>query len=135
MSRQDKYPDTKYFHFYNANPKNRITGDCAIRALCTGLDVPYNDVVMDLAKMQCETGYAADQLIERYLKSKGHDKFKEPRTVNNKKISVAEFCEINGAQRVIAIAGSHHIIAIINNIVYDIWDSSKSTMHTYWIVG
>ena len=34
MRRQDKYPDTEVFHYFNANPKNRITTDCVVRAIC-----------------------------------------------------------------------------------------------------
>lgn len=39
MKRQEKYPETRTFHFHNANPKNRITGDCVTRALCTALEI------------------------------------------------------------------------------------------------
>ena len=28
-----KRKDTKYMHFYNANPENNKTGDCVIRAI------------------------------------------------------------------------------------------------------
>ena len=37
MKREDKFKDTATFHYYNANPKNRITGDCAFRAISTAL--------------------------------------------------------------------------------------------------
>lgn len=30
MTRQEKYPNTDTFTYYNANPKNRITGDCML---------------------------------------------------------------------------------------------------------
>ena len=70
MKRQEKYPDTSTFHYYNANPHNRITGDCWARAICNALEIPYNQVVMEMAEFQCKTGYSAEQLIDRYLKSK-----------------------------------------------------------------
>ena len=57
MRREDKYPDTSTFKYYNANPKNRITTDCVVRAICTALMIPYNQVVMEMAKLQCDTGY------------------------------------------------------------------------------
>ena len=47
-SRQEKYPDTNVFHYYNRNPRNRMTPDCVVRAVSTGLDLPYNQVVMTL---------------------------------------------------------------------------------------
>lgn len=49
MTRQQKYPDTNTFHFHNANPKGRITTDCVIRAICVATELPYNQVVMELA--------------------------------------------------------------------------------------
>lgn len=52
MTRQEKYPDTDVFHYYNANPKNRITGDCLYRAIATACEKPYNEVVQDFATMQ-----------------------------------------------------------------------------------
>ena len=72
MRRQDKFPETEFFHYFNANPKNRITGDCRIRAISVACEVPYNQVVMDLARVHCETGYdqCAHQgisiLLEKY---------------------------------------------------------------------
>lgn len=42
MKRQDKFPDTTTFHYHNANPHNRITGDCVTRAETVVLEIPYN---------------------------------------------------------------------------------------------
>ena len=51
--------------------KNRITGDCIYRALCAAMNIPYNQVVMDLAELQCKTGYADEKLYGRYLELNG----------------------------------------------------------------
>lgn len=59
MKRQEKYPETSTFHYYNANPKNRITTDCVIRAITTALEQDYNKTVMEMAEMQCKTGIAS----------------------------------------------------------------------------
>lgn len=73
MKRQEKYKDTTTFHFHNQNPKNRLTTDCVIMAISTTTGIPYNDVVMDLARLQCETGLddGEARLYEAYLESKG----------------------------------------------------------------
>ena len=73
MTRQERYPETSTFHYYNANPKNRITTDCVIRAICTAHDQDYNHTVMELAEMQCKTGYDSGdaKLYDKYLQSKG----------------------------------------------------------------
>ena len=87
MKRTEKWPETKTFHYYNANPKNRITGDCRIRAISVAFEVPYNQVVMDLAVIQCETGYdqCTNQGIDILLKKYGWVKHPMPRKFDNKK--------------------------------------------------
>ena len=42
--------DTEYFHYNNANPKNKHTGDCVIRAISLALDKRYKDVLMEMAE-------------------------------------------------------------------------------------
>lgn len=145
-SRTEIYPDTKYFHYYNANPKNRVTGDCTFRAVATALKMKWEDVVMDMAKFSIETGYAINDKkgIERYLASKGWTKCKQPRKWDNTKYTGKEFCyeimnpvgdiQIDGDfRRVIADIGGHHIVAIIEGKVNDIWDSTDGCVGNYWV--
>lgn len=135
MKRQDKYPDTKWFHYFNANPKNRMTTDCVYRAICTGLNIPYNTVVREMAEMQCETGYdnGDNKLIDRYLKSKGWVKCNQPRKSDNTKFTGKDFCKYTREKRVVANIGGHHIVAIIDNKINDIWDSSDGCIGNYWV--
>lgn len=143
--RKQKYPDTKVFHYFNANPKNRITTDCVVRAICTGTGIPYNQVVLEMAEMQCKTGYddGSNQLIEKYLASKGWKKHKQPRKYDNTKYTGAEFCkellrydsEIDSGEdmhHIIANIGGHHIVAIISGMIYDIWNSSSGCIGNYF---
>ena len=145
MKRQDKYPETSTFHYYNANPKNRITGDCWARAICTALEIPYEQVVMEMAEMQCETGYDSSSLIDRYLKSKGWKKQQQPRKDDNTKYTGEEFCqqfqyvpwlftgkENNYKARIVANIGTHHVVAIVEGKVWDIWDSTDGCIGNYW---
>lgn len=150
MTRQQKYPETRTFHYYNANPKNRITGDCRIRAIATACEVPYNQVVMDLAKIQCETGYdqCCNQGLDILLKQYGWVKQRQPRKSDNTKYTGYEFCEqlqddpwvFTGKEydynaRIVANIGGHHIVAIVGGKVYDIWDSTDGCIGNYWIKG
>jgi hypothetical protein len=146
MKRQEKYPETRTFHFYNANPKNRITGDCVTRALCTALDIPYNRCVMEQAEVQCKTGYdnATAQGIDYYLKEQGWVKMPQPRKADGTKYTGKEWCEqlqedivwaMNGEllTRIVANIGGHHTVAIIDGKVYDHWDSTDGCIGNYWI--
>lgn len=139
MTRQQKYPETRTFHYYNANPKNRITGDCRIRAIATACEVPYNQVVMDLAKIQCETGYdqCCNQGLDILLKQYGWVKQRQPRKTDNTKYTGSEFCErlADRKERYVANIGGHHIVAIVNAKVYDIWDSTDGCIGNYWTKG
>ena len=133
MTRTEKYPETSTFHYYNANPKGRITGDCYVRAISTATEIPYNTVVMEMAELQCKTGYDASELIDRYLKSKGWIKHAQPRKPDNTKYTGKEFCErARDYENYIANIGSHHIVAIVNGKVNDIWDSTNGCIGNYW---
>ena len=43
--------DTKWFKFHNANPKNRRSGDCVIRAISTATGKSWEEVLTDLCKL------------------------------------------------------------------------------------
>lgn len=145
MRRQEKYPDTKTFHFFNANPKGRYTTDCVIRAISTAADIPYKTVVMEMAEMQCETGYdmSENKLIDMYLSSKGYVKYKQPRKWDGRKYTGAEFCSVirhkefvDGivlANKIIANIGGHHICAIMDGKVWDTWNSTGGCIGNYWV--
>ena len=151
MKRTDKYPETSTFMYYNANPKNRITGDCWLRAICSGLEEDYNEVLKEMVQVQIETGYelSCDKAVDKYLASKGWIKHKQPRKDDNTKYTGSEWCEhlsINDKKgkigNIICNIGGHHMAVIkptnhgdgINcrYKVLDIWNSSYKCIGNYW---
>ena len=144
MKRTEKYQDTDVFHYWNANPKNRITGDCTFRAISSALGKTWEPTVMEMAELSCRTGYAINDNkgIERYLKEQGWEKHPQPRKPNGRKYTGREFCEdiqdIRSQnhkychQRLIAKIGGHHIVAIGYGRIYDIWDCSEKCIGNYW---
>ena len=135
MKRQDKYPETKTFHYYNANPKNKITADCVIRALCTAMQEPYDKVYTELFEFSRKCGYMLNekQCYDKYLQSKGWVKHKQPKKADNTKYTGKEFCmKARPYENYIAKIGSHHIVAIVNGKVNDIWDSTDGCIGNYW---
>ena len=138
MKREEKYRDHKYFHYYNANNHNHKVGDCVVRAIATATQQSWEKVYDGLYKIGRHYGYMPndDQCIKKYLTGLGWEKMKEPRDVNNKKIDVIRFIDYywpEDHRSVIANVGSHHMVAINEGVVHDIWDSSRQTMHSYWI--
>jgi hypothetical protein len=145
MTRQSKYPETSTFHYYNANPKDRITTDCLIRAISTATEIPYNQVVMELAELQCKTGYdfGDKKTYDKYLESKGWHKCRQPRKRDNTKYTGEEWCRLlqrgkdlpfsSDYPRMVAIIGTHHIVAIVDGKVWDTWDSTDGCIGNYWV--
>lgn len=151
MNRRQKYPNTKTFRFFNANPKDRFTGDCVIRAISTATKMNYNDVVMGLAETMCETGYdmQSPEGFDRYLARLGWIKQKQPRKANGTKYTGEEFCKylnknLDGwyGEGIIANIGGHHTVAIMptdnldkqeNWKVFDTWNSTDGSIGNYWV--
>ena len=144
MTRQQKYPETKTFHYFNANPRNRVTGDCRIRGLAAATGLDYNIIVMALAVIQIETGYdqTANQGISILMERLGWVKHPQPRKPNGRKYTGAEFCKViqsgkakDGiviSDRIFCNIGGHHEVAIIDGKVWDIWDSTEGCIGNYW---
>lgn len=143
MTRQEKYPETSTFHYFNANPKGKTTTDCVVRAISTATELPYNQVVMELAEMQCKTGYddGDKKLYDKYLQSKGFVKYNQPRKDDNTKYTGKEWCREVQTHRhwyspyMVANIGGHHVVAIMFGQVYDIWDSTDGCIGNYWMKG
>lgn len=137
MTREKKYPDTATFHFHNQNPKNRITGDCVFRAISLATNKPYNECVMEMAKVMCKTGYALNDKKgeDAYLKSIGWIKMPQPKKADGTKYTGKEFCELLARKGVnyIAHIGGHHMICIKDQKVWDIWNSTSGKIGNYWI--
>lgn len=154
MKREQKYNDTRYFHYRNVNPKNRITGDCVFRAFTLAMNQCYNETVMEMAELMCKTGFAMNDKKgeEKYLKEKGWVKMPQPRKYDGTKYTGKEFCRViqnwiwdedrignewgDGiviSPSIIAGIGSHHVVAIMDGVINDIWDCSERTIGNYWI--
>ena len=146
-TREQKYPETGSFRYYNANPKNRITGDCVFRAFTLGLEQDYNTTVMEMAELMCKTGYAMNDSKgeSKYLELKGWTKHKQPKKADGTKYTGREFCALLNndismvGKRVIAHIGGHHMVCIKEADdrhgffkVHDIWNSTGGCIGNYW---
>lgn len=135
MKREEKYPDTRSFHYYNANPKGRTGGDCVVRALCTAMNQPWDVTVRELTELGIELGYVLNDkhTYEKYLTRKGWTKHKQPKKSDNTKYTGKEFTRIIDKKvNYIARIGGHHIVAIMNGRVNDIWNSTDGCIGNYW---
>ena len=141
-----KYPDTKSFHFYNANPKGKKTCDCSIRAVSTALGLSYEETAREMLEYTFKTGLMINdpKHIDKFLCSKGWVKCNQPRKSDNTRYTGIEFCEnaMNygiakfnyDVTRVIANMGTQHIVAIMDGKIYDTWDSSWCRVGCLWVL-
>lgn len=125
--------NTESFTYYNANPKNKHTTDCVIRAICTALDQSYAETLIELADMQLKTGYDFTDAkgFGKYLELKGWIKNKQPRKANNTKYTGKEFVKMFKGICVANIGGNH-TVCIKDGRVFDIWDSTDGCIGNYW---
>ena len=138
--RRERYPDSSVFHYKNENPYGKITGDCVIRALSTVLNQTWFTTYSELADMGKKSGYSmgSTTLMNKYLKFKGFYKHKQPRNLDNTKLTGEEFCtilqegDIAPYVNVIANIGAGHVTAIINGRINDTWDCSENCIGSYW---
>lgn len=143
--RMDKYPDTKSFHFHNANPKGKMTCDCSIRAVSTAMRMTYEDTAREMLEYTFSTGLMINdpKHIEKFLQHKGWIKCKQPKKKDNTKYTGKEFCEkaMNygllstnyDTTSIVANVGTHHIVAIMDGRIYDTWNSSGGKVGNLWV--
>lgn len=145
MTRQEKYPETLTFCYYNANPKNRITNDCIFRAISLATERSWEEIVKMYYELVIETGYDGDKAVDKLMNKLGWVKNKQPRKADNTKYTGSEFCKLLNkdmnmtGKRIVANIGGHHMVCIkesrdIHSLfkVHDIWDSTEGCIGNYW---
>ena len=128
--------DTATFKYYNANPRNKHTTDCVVRAICAALDQSYEQTVRGLTELWIKTGYEMGEAkcFGKYLELKGWVKNKQPRKFDNTKFTGKEFVKIFKGVCV-ANLGGNHTVCIKDGKVLDIWDSTDGCIGNYWTKG
>ena len=127
--------ETPYYHFYNANPKDRRTGDCLIRALAVALGKSWDDVVDDLVAIAHKTKYTIGEQrnYEQYLKSNDYTIEKQPKHEDNTKLTGEELCRLldyrHMTKPVLANIGADHIVVFAKidgrYKIHDIWNCQR----------
>lgn len=126
-------PDTDTFHFYNANPKNRRTTDCVVRAIATATGQTWDETLVGLT----ETALEHKQMVSdpacygKYLESMGWTKNKQPRKPDGKKYTGKEFVKLFRGTAVANIGGGH-VACIKDGKVWDTWNSTGGSIGNYW---
>lgn len=131
-----KQKDTKYVHFYNANPKSKKTGDCVIRAISTAIDKSWDEVLDDLTEIAHEIKSIPNDrdCYEVYLEKVGFTKCKQMRKKDNTKYIGYEFIDnFKKNDIILCHIGTHHLTVIKNKKIWDTWDCGYGCVGVYWI--
>lgn len=127
--------DTKYFHYYNANPKGIRAGDCAIRALSLALNQTWEDTLQGLTEvaLKCKRNPTELATIAKYLNQKGWRKELQPKHLDGTKYTGKQFIDarLKGSVIICKIR-PHHISVIYGGRFYDTWDPSDYVVGNYW---
>lgn len=127
--------DTKYFHYYNANPKGIRAGDCAIRALSLALNQTWEDTLQGLTEvaLKCKRSPTDLATIAKYLNQKGWRKELQPKHLDGTKYTGKQFIDarLKGSVIICKIC-PHHISVIYGGRFYDTWDPSDYVVGNYW---
>ena len=120
-----------YIHV-NPNPKNKNTGDCAIRAIAIIMDMSWDEAYIEL----CTEGlYMSDlpnanSVWSAYLMRHGFKRDVIPNTCPDC-YTIADFCRDHPTGEYVVCTGSH-VVAVIDGSVYDAWDSSNEVPAYYF---
>lgn len=141
--------DTNFFHYYNANPKNRRVGDCVVRAISTVLDQSWEQTYRDLFEIGMKKGMPPeeDSVVDAYLKSKGAIRVAQPRKCDGTKMTGEEVCfliqsglfvsnegiNLNNCSFYMTI-GTHHASCIKLGRINDIWNCSSNKVGKLYAV-
>lgn len=138
-----KVPDSsRYFQYFNANPKNNRTSDCVIRAIACVTDQSWETVFSDLAQLALKHSRAMNDpyVYDKYLRSLGFVKERQPgytSPISGQKFKWQAFmwAHQNPSIKCVAHVGGHHLTAIKDGKIWDIWDCSDGCVGNYWAKG
>lgn len=130
----------------NLNPRERKVGDCVIRAIACATGKSWEEVYTAL----CEIGLEIKDVptdkatYALYLERIGWAKMKMPKkqvwgednfggeVLKNKRITVAEFAEINNKGRYV-VDMANHLTAVEDGTIIDLWNCGHKSIGNWWV--
>lgn len=131
-----KRKDTKYIHFFNANPDDKLTGDCVIRAISVAVDKTWDETLDNLVELSHKVKSVPNNkdCYIKYLEQNGFIRCKQPRKNDNTRYRGYEFLDkIKKKDIIVCHMGTHHLSVIKNKKFWDTWDCTNDCVGIYWI--
>lgn len=116
----------------NVNPKNNRVGDCTVRAISLAMDKDWDTVYIGIAicglkKADIPT---SNDVWGAYLRENGFRRFVVEDRCDSC-YTVEDFCE-DHPHGVYVLALQSHVVAVIDGLYYDTWDSGNEEPIYYW---
>lgn len=111
------------WEYYNPNPLDRKTNDCAVRAVAKALNTDWESAYSQLALNGFVMGDLpnSNQVIGALLRQNGYYKANIPNTCPEC-YTIEDFCRDNPDGKFILGTGTH-VVTIENGRYFDTWDS------------
>jgi hypothetical protein len=121
----------------NVNPKNRKTGDCSTRALCSLLGCKWQEALKLQCEESCRSCYdmTSHQVMEAILNKAGWVKRNQPRKDDGLKYKVCEMDKVlspESLRKGVIVDVAHHYVYLKDNQYWDTWDSGLKTVGNYY---
>ena len=112
---------------YNANPKDRIIGDCVIRALSKATGKSWDEVYDELYIIGKKKKRMMNdpKVYKVFLENNNFTLSPARRNEYGKMISVEEFSKDVDADTMYVIHTRKHLTVVFNSDIYDTWDTSS----------
>ena len=116
----------------NLNPLQRITGDCAVRAVAKALDTTWEKAHLMLSANSFLMGdiQNSNTVIGSVLRENGFKRANIPNSCPDC-YTIYDFTENNKEGTFVVFTGNH-VVAIINGKYYDTWDSGDESIIYVW---
>lgn len=116
----------------NPNPKNKVVGDCVIRAISILLDRSWEEIYEDICVLgrQMYDMPSSNEVWSEYLYQKGYSRHIIPDTCPAC-YTVRRFCEDHMFGEYLLATGSH-VVTVLDGNYYDTWDSGNEVPVYYF---
>lgn len=119
------------YKYYNANPFNKRRSDCTVRAISLLTNESWDDIYIDLSLQ----GFLMKDMMNSnnvwgsYLSNLGY--VKSVCSPYGDCLTISEFSEEYPKGKFLLCTGSH-VVALIDGVYYDTWDSGNEVVDYFW---
>lgn len=121
------------YAYYQPNPAGKSVGDCTVRALSKALGQTWEETYVGLALEGFARGdlLNADSVWGPYLKARGFTRNWIPDECLDC-YTVSDFAADHPEGAYVLSMPGKHVVAVVDGVIYDSWDSSNETPTYFW---